>query len=205
MTTQYAADNKVIYFSVDGSAVEKRRQVVDIAKCNTCHVRLALHGENRNQTEYCVFCHNPANYTNASATAASQPINFSVMVHRIHYGENGSPYVIGRDRFRGDALPGVLAERPAGRYDELRDVPRQRVGGGVPGREAAGQLPGGLMDPAPATTAACTACHQSQVGDGARGGADRPRRTAKAATSATGRRRVQRLEGAREVGSGGLE
>ena len=50
VSTQYGADNKVIYFSVDGSPVVPRRQVVDIAKCNQCHVRLSLHGENRNQT-----------------------------------------------------------------------------------------------------------------------------------------------------------
>src|ERR1019366_7505559 len=61
VSTPYGADNKVIYFSVDGSPVVKRHALVDIAKCNQCHVRLSLHGENRNQTEYCVFCHNPSN------------------------------------------------------------------------------------------------------------------------------------------------
>ena len=59
--------NKVSYFSVDGTPVVKRRQVVDIAKCNGCHVSLAHHGESRNQTEYCVLCHNPSN------TAGSTP------------------------------------------------------------------------------------------------------------------------------------
>src|ERR1035441_3876490 len=45
-------------FSVDGSPVQPRRQVVDIAKCNGCHTSLSLHGENQNQIEMCVLCHN---------------------------------------------------------------------------------------------------------------------------------------------------
>jgi OmcA/MtrC family decaheme c-type cytochrome len=64
---RYAADNKVIYFSVDASELAKRRQVVDIAKCNQCHTRLALHGESRNQAEYCVVCHNPSNVSGGAA------------------------------------------------------------------------------------------------------------------------------------------
>jgi len=40
--------------------VAPRRQVVDINKCNGCHSYLSLHGENRNQIEMCVLCHNPS-------------------------------------------------------------------------------------------------------------------------------------------------
>ena len=89
MSTHYGAVNKVSYFSVDGTPVVKRRQVVDIAKCNGCHVSLAAHGESRNQTEYCVLCHNPSN-TDRSTPA--QAINFSLFVHKIHYGENMAQY-----------------------------------------------------------------------------------------------------------------
>ena len=63
----------------------KRRQVVDIAKCNGCHSSLSLHGENRNQTEYCVLCHNPQQYGTAQRRA--QAINFAQMIHKIHSGE----------------------------------------------------------------------------------------------------------------------
>ncbi|MCX6626566.1 MAG: OmcA/MtrC family decaheme c-type cytochrome [Candidatus Solibacter sp.] len=86
VSTRYGADNKVIYFSVDGSPVAKRRVVVDTAKCNQCHVRLSLHGENRNQVEYCVFCHNPR-HTRGTVSG----IDMSVMVHSIHFGDNHSP------------------------------------------------------------------------------------------------------------------
>lgn len=94
---QYGAPNKVVYFSVDGSAVTPRRNVVALANCNMCHVNLQVHGGLRNNTEYCVFCHNPADtdfarrptaQVAADKTAPPQGINFNLMVHRIHYGIN---------------------------------------------------------------------------------------------------------------------
>ena len=59
--------------------------------------RFRLHGALRNNTEYCVMCHNPSNTdasTRATATVAAdkaappQGINFNLLVHRIHYGIN---------------------------------------------------------------------------------------------------------------------
>ncbi len=64
-----ARSNPVSYFSVDGSPVVKRRSVVALGNCNTCHVALSLHGTLRNNTEYCVMCHNPSN-TDAVTRAA---------------------------------------------------------------------------------------------------------------------------------------
>ena len=61
MNVQYGGDNKVFYFSVDGSPVQPRRTVVQIATCNQCHFDLTLHGSNRNDVEMCVLCHNPSN------------------------------------------------------------------------------------------------------------------------------------------------
>ncbi len=93
----YGAKNPVSYFSVDGSPVASRRAVVALANCNQCHVSLSLHGTLRNNTEYCVFCHNPSDTdaavrlaaTNAADKAAPpQGINFNLLVHRIHYGIN---------------------------------------------------------------------------------------------------------------------
>ncbi len=60
LATEYGAKNVVVYFSVDGSPVVPRRTVVSIANCNRCHASLSLHGENRNQIEMCVLCHNPS-------------------------------------------------------------------------------------------------------------------------------------------------
>ena len=60
MDVRYGAVNKVFYFSVDGSPVQPRRTVVQTASCNQCHSFLSFHGDNRNQVEMCVLCHNPS-------------------------------------------------------------------------------------------------------------------------------------------------
>jgi OmcA/MtrC family decaheme c-type cytochrome len=85
-----AAFNPVFYASVDGSEVLPRRLVVDIANCNACHGRLALHGGQRLNTVECVICHNP----NASDAARrpedqlpAESIDFKRLIHRIHTGE----------------------------------------------------------------------------------------------------------------------
>ena len=158
VSTQYGVDNKVMYFSVDGSPVVKRRQVVDTAKCNQCHVRLSLHGENRNQTEYCVFCHNPKN---TSGTVSG--INFAVMVHSIHFGDNlaaaGATYKIGNADFSEVRYPAFSNN---GRPGDTTNCQMCHL----PGTEAVFPIglntvktPGALMDQAPPTTAACGACH----------------------------------------------
>ena len=90
----YGAKNQVSYFSVDGSPLAPRRGVVALGNCNSCHVSLSLHGGLRNNTEYCVMCHNPSNTDAARRTSAAdkaippQGVNFNLLVHRIHFGEN---------------------------------------------------------------------------------------------------------------------
>jgi OmcA/MtrC family decaheme c-type cytochrome len=157
-STQYGADNKVLYFSVDGSPVAKRRQVVDIAKCNQCHTRLSMHGENRNNTEYCVFCHNPSN-----TASSGVGINLSVMVHSIHFGENlaaaGATYKIGSSDFSEVRYPAMSNN---GHVGDTTNCSMCHVNGSeavFPIGKNAVKDPGALMDPAPATTAACAACH----------------------------------------------
>jgi OmcA/MtrC family decaheme c-type cytochrome len=159
-SVNYGAVNMVFYFSVDGTPVQKRRQVVDISKCNGCHVELLHHGNTRNQTEYCVLCHNPSNTDTA---APPQAVNFSLMIHKIHYGDNmvqyGQKYVVsGTD------------------FSKIRFSPMDNTG--TPGDTAKCYMchvngsesdfpiglnvvttPQGYMNPTPPTTAACTACH----------------------------------------------
>jgi len=108
-TIQYGAANPVSYFSVDGSTVAPRRLVIALNNCNQCHVELSLHGGLRNNTLYCVMCHNPSNTdasTRPTATVVAQQalppqgINFNLLVHRIHFGPNAAadgaknPYVV---------------------------------------------------------------------------------------------------------------
>jgi len=96
----YAPITDVDRFGVP-SAVP-RRLVVNVQKCDDCHNQLSLHGNNRtDRTEECVTCHNPMmtdfNQRDAdpclSAMTTEAPIDFKVMIHRIHVsGENGNSY-----------------------------------------------------------------------------------------------------------------
>ena len=67
------------------------REIVKIDTCNSCHGKLALHGGGRIETKLCVTCHNPgsidANSTNT--------VDFKVMVHKIHRGEDLPSVVAG--------------------------------------------------------------------------------------------------------------
>jgi OmcA/MtrC family decaheme c-type cytochrome len=87
MDVRYGGVNKVFYFSVDGSPVQPRRTVVQIASCNQCHYFLSFHGDNRNQTEMCVLCHNPS--LTGDSEDPNQPAqgdSFNLMIHRVHTG-----------------------------------------------------------------------------------------------------------------------
>jgi OmcA/MtrC family decaheme c-type cytochrome len=179
VVSEYGAKNNVLYFSVDGSKVAPRRQVVDINKCNGCHSTLSLHGENRNQIEQCVLCHNPSENDSVVRVVATNPadkakpnqsVNFALMIHKIHTGEGltaaGQNYTI----------VGF-----GGSHNDFSDVryPAMTPTGGVAdtakcymchitGTEA--NFPIGLnnvldtqgrISPVAATTSACTACHLS--------------------------------------------
>ncbi len=180
MTTNYGGKNQVIYFSVDGTPVQSRRSVVALSNCNNCHAYLELHGSLRNNTEYCVFCHNPSNTdasTRASATnpadkaAPPQGINFAMMVHKIHTGVNlatfGATYTIvgfggSHNDFSGVRFP---AMGPTGAVQDTAECYVCHANGSesvLPIGKNAVTDPQGLLNPAPATTSACTACHLNQ-------------------------------------------
>jgi OmcA/MtrC family decaheme c-type cytochrome len=177
LSIQYGAPNKVAYFSVDGSAIAPRRGVVALSNCNQCHVALSIHGTLRNNTEYCVMCHNPSN-TDASVrgvatvaadkAAPNEGINFNLMVHRIHYGINMQAakrsYVIvgfggSHNDFSGTLFP---AMSPTGATTDTRNCSMCHV------NASEMNLPSGLnavVDPqGPITSiqpvaSACTGCH----------------------------------------------
>ena len=120
-----------------------RRAVVALANCNQCHVALSLHGTLRNNTEYCVMCHNPSNTdasTRATATVAAdkaappQGINFNLLVHRIHYGINmqaaNRTYIVvgfggSHNDFSSTLFPALSPTGAATDTRELFLVPRQ--------------------------------------------------------------------------------
>jgi len=177
LSIQYGAPNKVVYFSVDGSPVVDRRTVVQIGNCNNCHVALSLHGTLRNNTEYCVMCHNPSNTdasTRAAATVAAdkaappQGINFNLLVHRIHYGINMQAFnrtyvVVGFGGSHNDFSSTLFpAMSPTGVATDTRNCSLCHVNSSeqnLPIGKNAVMDPQGPVNPVPAVASACSGCH----------------------------------------------
>ena len=177
---EYGAINKVINFAVDGSTVAPRRTIVSIDKCNQCHGFLSLHGENRNQIEQCVLCHNPSETDKARRAVATNPqdkalppqsVDFALMIHKIHTGEkmaeNGRSYVVvgfggshndfSEVRYPAFSPTGAPADRrncAMCHVDNSEQLPLQWGLHDVTD-------PQGLINPVGRITAACTGCHGS--------------------------------------------
>jgi OmcA/MtrC family decaheme c-type cytochrome len=180
-SVEYGAKNQVSYFSVDGSPVTPRRTVVAQANCMQCHVEFTtIHGGLRNQTEYCVMCHNPSNTdasTRPSATVKAQQslpdqgINFNLLVHRIHTGVNlpalGASYtVVGFGGSINDFTTVLYpAMDPTGTPTDTANCEMCHTNSSeqnLPLGLNPTVSPQGLINPAPAITAACTGCHADQ-------------------------------------------
>ena len=86
--------NPVWQFVPDGSDVTDTKSIANLDSCNACHQKLAIHGDHRNNTEYCVTCHNPGTIDQDTADS----VDMAYMTHSIHVGEAraaaGFPYVI---------------------------------------------------------------------------------------------------------------
>jgi OmcA/MtrC family decaheme c-type cytochrome len=164
VTVRDPLKNVTTYFSVDGKAVEARRTIVSLTKCNACHSDLEAHGRNRNQIEHCVECHNPTLTDAARRTPAQMPaesVNFSSMIHRIHTGTTqGRPYVIygfggSANDFSKAALPTDPRNCSACHVNNTERLPiAENLQNVVDPR-------GWLTNPGPAG-AACLSCHTSK-------------------------------------------
>jgi OmcA/MtrC family decaheme c-type cytochrome len=175
-TIQYGAKNQVMSFAVDGSKGSPRRAVVATSNCNNCHAALSLHGGLRNQTEYCVLCHNPSNTDGArrpgatvtsDKTLPNQGINFNLLVHRIHTGDNlpaNRPYVVvgfggSHNDFSDVRYP---AMSPTGAAGDTRNCAQCHVNGSelnLPAGLNSVTDPQGPLNPVQPITSACTGCH----------------------------------------------
>jgi OmcA/MtrC family decaheme c-type cytochrome len=172
----YGAKNQVVSFSVDASTMAPRRTVVSTDNCNQCHVALSVHGGLRNQTEYCVLCHNPSNTDGARRPTAvvladralpNQGINFNLLVHRIHTGENlppDRPFVVvgfggSHNDFSDVRFP---AMSPTGAAGDRRNCSMCHVNDSeqnLPIGKNAVVDPQGPINPILAVASACTGCH----------------------------------------------
>lgn len=163
--------NQVFYFSVDGSPVQPRRTVVAETNCNGCHTHLTMHGNRRNDPDYCVLCHNPSDtdFSQRKAGDTPQTINMAVMIHRIHDGVNvvpngGKPFLVagygGRNHdFSGILYPGMS---PTGSATYLQNCSLCHA------NSSEQNLPIGLnnvvdpqgwINPIGPTASACSGCH----------------------------------------------
>lgn len=160
-----AGINKVTYFAVDGSRIVPRRVIVDINKCNVCHLKLEMHGSNRNQTVHCVQCHNP-NATDANSRPAAampaQTITFKTMIHRIHTGKKlqieYSIYGFGgtANDFTDVVFPGDTRDCAKCHVNNSERLP-------LPDNLLDVVNPRGRVDPMGPISAACMGCHTSQA------------------------------------------
>jgi OmcA/MtrC family decaheme c-type cytochrome len=189
VTTTYGGTNQIINFSVDGSPVAARRTVVAMANCQQCHTYLEVHGNLRNNVTYCVLCHNPSEgdeSTRPTATVVAdrtlpvQSVNFAKMIHSIHTGNKlgaaGLDYVvIGHGGSINDfgaafaTVPSTITKTgvlyPAMLNGSVGDTANCSMchTGGSEDVLPIGKNPvtdaSALINPVPATTSACTACH----------------------------------------------
>jgi OmcA/MtrC family decaheme c-type cytochrome len=86
-----------LQFIPNGAAATPRAVITDAA-CNACHKALTAHGTRRT-VGLCLTCHTPGWVQNPGANNTANAIDFRVMVHQIHRGQqptdtqNASPYV----------------------------------------------------------------------------------------------------------------
>jgi OmcA/MtrC family decaheme c-type cytochrome len=156
--------NKILNFSVDGSPIVPRRTVVKLANCNSCHFSLAAHGTIRNQTDYCVLCHNP-NATDHEFRPASQSppesIDFVTLIHKIHTGENLEiPYVVygyrgSVNNFNEVLFPGDRRDCTKCHVNNSQQLP-------LPADLLPVVNPRGFINPEGPTAAACLGCHTAK-------------------------------------------
>ena len=81
--------NPYLDFTIDGNGnavavtdPSKTRKMTDVASCNTCHAKLALHGGGRVDTQFCVMCHNSGTIDPESGNV----LDLRTMAHKIHSG-----------------------------------------------------------------------------------------------------------------------
>ena len=171
----------MVYFSVDGSPVAPRRQVVTKAKCNGCHTYLTGHGARRNDPEYCVMCHNPsltdsstrAQSTNAATLAQpAQALNFNFTIHRIHTGVNlaamGASYIEITHNGRVDNFSNTLypAMSPTGSATYTQNCSMCHVNSSEQNLpDTANKVTNGqyYINPTPPVTSSCSGCHASEA------------------------------------------
>ena len=158
------AVNPQKYVALDGGTATARRTSVDMARCNTCHDGLRLHGGQRRSIEECVMCHNPVENDRSRRPAANNPpesVSFQRMIHRIHsghelsqdytvYGFGGTPFT-----FNHVGYPGDRRNCTACHVSNAQQLP-------VAATNVAVDTQRDWFSPQGSTAAACLGCHDGR-------------------------------------------
>jgi OmcA/MtrC family decaheme c-type cytochrome len=164
--------NVVKYFAITDREAVPRRTVVRTQNCNACHETLALHGEMRRNTEFCVTCHNATQTDEVKRKTAKGPmpptnVHFKMLIHKIHTGEElGEPLIVyggppvkpapidlSEVRFPGDRRNCVKCHEK-GTYEI--PLPPGVLATAIPQAD-------GSVKNVPPITAACTSCHTKEA------------------------------------------
>jgi len=157
------AVNPQKYVALTGT-LEPRRTSVDMARCNTCHDGLRLHGGQRRTIEECVMCHNPVENDRSRRPATANPpesVSFQRLIHRIHtgnelsqdftvYGFGGTPL-----NFNHVGFPGDRRNCAACHVTNGQQLP-------VPATAGAVDTQRDWFAPQGGGTAACLGCHDGR-------------------------------------------
>jgi OmcA/MtrC family decaheme c-type cytochrome len=81
---QYPAGDSLEFIPAGGTVTP--HQVVSDAACNKCHKQLTAHGTRRT-VGLCLTCHTPGWVQNPGANNTANAIDFRVMIHQIHRGQ----------------------------------------------------------------------------------------------------------------------
>ena len=177
----------VKYVPITDSTASSRRSVVDINKCQACHLTLSLHGNNRTGTvDICVVCHNTSatdisrRPTAAGATTvdnkAEESIDFKKMIHGIHGagafpqedGSGNGPVIYGFggsiNDFRNAGFPGVISNCEGCHKPGTYNAGFPAVNGTTISTSGDPTNPAGFLR-ITRNAAACQACHALPVQD----------------------------------------
>ena len=160
ISVREVAFNPVKDSAITGS-VKPRRKDVDVTNCNSCHDRLALHGEQRQNTAECVICHNPVESDVARRPAdqgAPESVSFQRLIHRVHTGEELTQdftiYGFGgsKNNFNEVLFPGDRRNCLSCHVNNSQQVP-------VSADAIPVNTPRDFFSPQGPNTAACLGCH----------------------------------------------
>ncbi|MDE3087902.1 MAG: OmcA/MtrC family decaheme c-type cytochrome [Chloroflexota bacterium] len=165
--------NPVFYFGVTDAKAVARRAVVDRNNCNKCHndlgnpAGMSIHGGSRQNTDFCVFCHNPNNTDEPARTDGSTPVSieFDYLIHRVHTGGDATtPFVIG-------SAPRAVSFADVGYPGNRADCAKCHVAGAnlLPLKKVLPQTitqKGAVVSVTQPITAVCTGCHDNTPAKG---------------------------------------